>query len=278
MFQMQRILFPIDFSEHSRGAVAYAEALAGRFDAELTLLHVVEPVAYNSVPDDLRRIDIAEMEDWLGAERRYFNVKFAMERGEAAQQIARHACAHGSDLILMPTRGMGLYRRLTLGSNTAKVLHDAECPVWTGVHLKDAPPLSEIRFRKVLCGLDFLPNSAAILEWAAGFAREYQAELTLAHAVPDVEAGPERFMNREYDLALRAQSAERIEELQNQAGLQSAVRIVSGDPTDALRETALEIGADLLVIGRSASSGLLGRLSKNSYSIISHAPCPVVSV
>lgn len=278
MFQIQRILFPIDFSEHCRGAVAYAEALAGRFDAALTLLHVIEPAAYNSVPDDLRRIDIAEMEDWLGAERRYFKVEFAVERGEAAQQIAKYACAHGMDLILMPTRGMGLYRRLTLGSNTAKVLHDAECPVWTGVHLKDAPLLAEIHFRKVLCGLDFLPNSGAILEWAAGFANEYQAELTLAHAVPDVEAGPERFMNREYDLALRAEAVERIAELQQQAGIPAEVRIVAGDPAAALREAALEIGADLLVIGRSATSGLLGRVSKNSYSIISHAPCPVVSV
>ena len=73
-------------------------------------------------------------------------------------------------------------------------------------------------------------------------------------------------------------AAERIEELQRQAGTQSEVHIVPGDPAEALRETALEIGADLLVVGRSAASGLLGRLSKNSYSIISRSPCPVVSV
>lgn len=278
MFQIKSILFPIDFSEHCRGAVAYAQALAGRFDAELTLLHVIEPAAYNSVADDLRRIEIAEMEDWLGADRRYFKVKFALERGEAAQQIAKFACANHMDLILMPTRGMGLYRRLTLGSNTAKVLHDAECPVWTGVHLKDTPPLAEIRFRKVLCAVDFLPNSAAILEWAAEFAREYQAELTLAHVVPDVAAGPERFMNREYDLALRGQAVERLATLQQEVGKSGAVRIVCGDPAEALRDLARDMAADLLVIGRSATSGLLGRLSKNSYSIISHSPCPVVSV
>ena len=39
-------------------------------------------------------------------------------------------------VILMPTHGYGPFRRFILGSNTAKVLHDADCPVWTGVHLE----------------------------------------------------------------------------------------------------------------------------------------------
>jgi nucleotide-binding universal stress UspA family protein len=278
MFEIKRILFPTDFCEHCRGAIAYAEALAGRFDAELTLLHVIEPPEYNSVPDDLRRIEVAELEDWLGPDRRYFSVKFAIERGEAAHEIARYACANHSDLILMPTRGMGRYRRLTLGSSTAKVLHDAECPVWTGVHLKDAPPLGEIHFRKIVCGVDFLVNSTAILAWASGFAQEYQAELTLVHATPQVEAGPEHFMNREYELAMQARSEEAMAELQQRVGTSVAVRVEGGDPAAVLRNTALELDADLVVIGRSAASGLLGRLSKNSYAIVSHSPCPVVSV
>jgi nucleotide-binding universal stress UspA family protein len=36
--------------------------------------------------------------------------------------------------------------------------------------------------------------------------------------------------------------------------------------------------ADLVVIGRGASSGMLGRLRTNAYSIIRQSPCPVVSV
>lgn len=278
MFEIKRILFPTDFCDHCRGAITYAEAVAGRFDAELTLLHVVEPPGYNSVPVDLPSIDIAEMKDWLGPDQRYFNVKFAIERGEAAQQIAKYACAYHSDLIFMPTRGMGLYRRLMLGSNTAKVLHDAECPVWTGVHLKDAPPLGEIHFRKIVCGVDLLVNSAAILAWAGGFAQEYGAELTLVHATPEYEAGPEHFMNREYELAMQARAEEAIGELQQRAGTAATVRVEPGDPAAVLRGTALELKADLVVIGRSAASGMLGRLSKNSYSIISHSPSPVVSV
>jgi len=40
---------------------------------------------------------------------------------------------------MMPTHGLGGFRRFLLGSVTAKVLHDADCPVWTGVHLERAP-------------------------------------------------------------------------------------------------------------------------------------------
>jgi nucleotide-binding universal stress UspA family protein len=278
MFDIKRVLFPVDFSDHCRGAIGYAEAIAGRFNAELTLLHVMEPAAYNGIADDLRRIETAELEDWFGDDRRYFEIAYAVERGEAARQIARYACTHRSDLILMPTRGLGLYRRLTLGSNTAKVLHDAECPVWTGVHLEDAPPLGEIRFRRILCAVDLLETSSRVLDWANGFAQEYQAELTLAHVTTELETGAVRYLNREYLAALKTRAAEALEELQQSAGLRVATVLPAGDPAKALRETALNLGADLLVIGRSNASGLLGRITKNSYSIVSHSPCPVVSV
>src|ERR1035437_8940144 len=53
MFQLRQILFPVDFSSRCRGAAAYVQALAGRFDAELILLHVVE-ATYNSPPAHLQ--------------------------------------------------------------------------------------------------------------------------------------------------------------------------------------------------------------------------------
>jgi len=39
-----------------------------------------------------------------------------------------------------------------------------------------------------------------------------------------------------------------------------------------------ELKADLLVIGRKAEAGVLGRLEMTAYSIIRQSPCPVVSV
>ena len=42
MLRMQNILFPVDFSEPSSAAAHHAAALAGHFDAKLTVLHVLQ--------------------------------------------------------------------------------------------------------------------------------------------------------------------------------------------------------------------------------------------
>jgi nucleotide-binding universal stress UspA family protein len=43
-------------------------------------------------------------------------------------------------------------------------------------------------------------------------------------------------------------------------------------------QLSAESKADLLVIGRKAEAGVLGRLEMIAYSIIRQSPCPVVSV
>jgi nucleotide-binding universal stress UspA family protein len=50
MFPPKKILFPVDFSVRCTDAARMAETFTGHFQAELTLLHVVEPLTYNDVP------------------------------------------------------------------------------------------------------------------------------------------------------------------------------------------------------------------------------------
>jgi len=45
-FTLKRILVPIDFSECSLSALAYALGLAVKLEAKITLLHVVEPAIF----------------------------------------------------------------------------------------------------------------------------------------------------------------------------------------------------------------------------------------
>src|SRR6202051_240093 len=136
MFQLGRILFPVDFSDRCRGAAAYVEALVGRFDAELILLHVIE-ATYNSTLEDLRVSQLEKFDTFFGQDLKHLRVKKLVDHGEAAREIIECASAFHADLIMIPTQGMGIYRRLILGLTSAKVLHDADSPVWTGVHLEN---------------------------------------------------------------------------------------------------------------------------------------------
>ena len=262
MFQLKRILFPVDLSGRCRGAASYVEALAGRFEAELILLHVVEPSAYNRTLAEEPAVSPAEILEFLGDDLKYIRTEVLIQHGEAAGKIVECAMARQADLIMMPTQGVGLYRRLIIGSNVAKVLHDADCPVWTGVHLENAPPLEKVHTERVLCAVDLKRPSARVLDWANQLANEYRAELTLVHVTS----------------ASRAEALPALEELQKAVGSNAAILILDGDPAKTVAETARELGADLLVIGRRAEIGLLGRLEVTAYSIIRQSPCPVVSV
>jgi nucleotide-binding universal stress UspA family protein len=265
MFPFRRILFPVDFSDRCRGAAAYVEALVGRFDAELILLHVLEPT-YNSTLEDLRASRCGSFDTFFGSGLKHLRVRKLVEHGEAAQKIVECASTHHVDLIMIPTQGMGIYRRLILGSTSAKVLHDADCPVWTGVHLENAPPLETIASRRIVCAVDMKPPSARVLDWASNLAREYQADLTLVHVVASNA-------RESYSEAWQV-----LERLREPAGYTATLRVESGEVAKVVAHMAGELRADLLVIGRKAEAGVLGRLDMTAYSIIRQSPCPVVSV
>jgi len=54
--------------------------------------------------------------------------------------------------------------------------------------------------------------------------------------------------------------------------------VAVGDVAGAVREEAERHNSDLLIIGRGALHGTMGRLRTHAYGIIRHAPCPVLSV
>jgi len=260
MFQLKTILFPVDFSERSRAAASYAEELAAHFDAELILLHVVEPPDYNTSLADSHRIHSEGFDHFFGHRLLRLRVKRLIEHGDAAGKIVQCAGRHHADLIMVPTQGMGAYRRLIIGSTSAKVLHDADCAVWSGVHWEHVPPPEKIHYRHICCAVDLKPHSIKVVEWAHQFAQAYGADVTILHA-------------GEPSATLSA-----LKELQESAGAGGALRVEEGEPAKTVAHLVAELRADLLVIGRGAESGILGRLVTTAYSIIRQSPCPVVSV
>jgi nucleotide-binding universal stress UspA family protein len=69
-----------------------------------------------------------------------------------------------------------------------------------------------------------------------------------------------------------------IRKAQDSVGSQAEVEIVLGETPKAVCGVAKDWNADLVVIGRGAGTGILGRLRSRSYAIIRESPCPVVSI
>lgn len=290
MLPLSKVLVPVDFSERSVAAARYASSLACHFHSELLLLHVLASMPYpmgafefggavmaetvdNRLPEARKKLDAFLANELIGQK-----VRRTVLEGDPALKIVEYAHSVHADLIVIPTHGYGPFRRFLLGSVAAKVLHDAECPVLTGVHLEEGPVLEAVAPRKILCAVDLGAQSGKALDWADQMAQEFQTELVVVHAAPLAESRYEEVFSPEW----RAMIEERIREDMKQliAGARTKPHLVieDGSPAVVVASSAQQFNCDLVVIGRSEAGGMFGRLRANAYSIIRQSPCPVVSV
>ena len=287
MRAFQKILFPIDMSDSCTAAAPFVEALVKKFNAELTLLHVLEmPPGYVTDwygymalvdTDAIRNARQAEVDQYLKDKFEGLNVRRVMLEGDAAREITDYAQEQGVDLIMMPTHGYGIFRSLLLGSVTAKVLHDAACPVWTGVHVEETLPASAA-FANVMCAVDLTEKSIPAMQLASKLAQNFTAKLWLVHAVPGAETRPEKYFDADLQAFLQDEARKTLTKMQVDAGVVGQLCFGAGEVPHVVRDAASHHNADLLVIGRGHATRALGRLRTNVYSIIRQSPCPVISV
>jgi nucleotide-binding universal stress UspA family protein len=287
---IESILFPVDFSERSAAAAPFAAGFAGHFHSRLTLLHVVEipppyvgtiefgVVSLTDVTHQMKRQAQERLAAFAAGLAGPMEVERLVLEGDPAREIVNFAHKHPTGLILMPTHGLGPFRRFILGSVTAKVLHDAHCPVWTAAHAEEVRPAQDAAIRKVVCAVDLSPRSEVVLRWAGAFAGQYGAELLALHAEPMAESRPGKYFDQEVFAALYRDALVRLEEQIRAAGLTVRAEVDGGDPAAVIRRIAERENADVVIIGRSAEAHGLGRLRTHAYSIIRQSPCPVISV
>lgn len=288
--RLSKILLPVDFSERSAVAAAHARALARRFGASITLLHVARPVDFALGGAELTGAVGAQwyserLEDWKRQLAEFQADQFSgieVERvtleGSPSEEIVEYAHNNAIDLIVMSTHGYGPFRRFLIGSVTSQVLHDADCPVFTGAHLADAPTPSNEAVRNILCAVDFGPQTDKMLNWAKAFAAELDARLHLVHALPSISSGEARYLDEEFQSVIAKQAREQAGGLLERLAIDAEVIMEHGDPATVVKNAVKSTGADLAVIGRHASTGILGRLRTHAYAIVRESPVPVISV
>ncbi|MGP8243483.1 MAG: universal stress protein [Bryobacteraceae bacterium] len=294
MGTLSKILFPVEFSPRCQGAARYVEALAKQFHSEVVLLHVIPAVTipYGAPPvlaysgaadlDAERTADRRErLNQFLAGDFDGITVRRVLLHGDPAGRIVVEAAREGCDLIVIPTHGYGPFRRFLLGSVTAKVLHDAVCPVWTGPHMESAEETKPepVQFRKILCAVDHADDSRPVAQWAARFAADCGGSLSLLHVLPYTLV---RSGSVYLDPAWRADMAKEthawMRQLEAEIGISSEPLVEIGEVPATVGSASRDFGADLLVIGRGRPHGVHGRLRTNAYAILRQAPCPVAAV
>lgn len=138
-----KVLVPVDFSETSRRALAWAFDYATRAPCDVHILHVVEDHVSDLVTHH-RREQIAAELDAISREAKEELERMAPEtalrerigrihrhisRGRAAHEILRVANDLHAETIVIGTHGRSGLAGLLIGSVAEKVVRHAHCPV-----------------------------------------------------------------------------------------------------------------------------------------------------
>lgn len=120
---LRRILCAVVPGAPARACLQAAAALATRFGAELTALYVVEDARAAVAPAR------NELCAWLPSVATHCEVRPAVRRGRAAEQIVVFAGETRQDLIVLAAQPKAERRGLFLGATTEQVLRQAPAPV-----------------------------------------------------------------------------------------------------------------------------------------------------
>jgi universal stress protein A len=296
--RIDNILCPIDFSPFSTRALRHAAALARRFDAKIVGLHVVpqwQPYshmpAYLPAPllaDAATRARVTRevsefIADGIGPQ---LPLDVVVREADPWREILSVAAERTADLIVIGTHGRGGFEHLLMGSVAEKVLQRAACPVMTVCHEEgrtwEAPGL----VRNILCATDLSTASGPTIGYALSLAAEFQCTLVLLHvldttASSDVPAHPRLpavAVLSQHEAVARQQMREAIsDDMRQWCAVEE--RIVSGRPYEEILRAAVEVEADMIVVG-SRTRGLLAGalLGSTSHHVIRAASCPVLTV
>jgi nucleotide-binding universal stress UspA family protein len=136
----QRFLVPIDFSEDANQALEYAINLAGKLDACVTLLHVIQSIPLGGVDMGVT-LPYTYLQDLETEITQSMNACLArvtaaglegdivVVHGVPFHEIIETAKTQKVDLIVMGTHGRTGLQHVLLGSVAEKVVRLAPCPV-----------------------------------------------------------------------------------------------------------------------------------------------------
>lgn len=118
---------------------------------------------------------------------------------------------------------------MLLGSTTAKVLNDADCPILT-LQLAETITNGKARHCEIACSIRLDAEGLRVLRYASRLARSMQAHLSIIHVVPGNGSDtPTLFGEARDGRRVEVQEARRrIDELQRSADAHADIHVAVG--------------------------------------------------
>ncbi|HAM53144.1 MAG TPA: hypothetical protein DCP92_21510 [Nitrospiraceae bacterium] len=271
----KHILVPLDGSRMAEVALPVASLLSRKFNAIVTLFHVIERNVPHEVHGQPHLKKTEEATAYLrDIARRAFpddvRVDFHVHTTEAdnvAESIVDHATELDHDLIVMCSHGRGQALHLFLGSIAQKVISKGSLPVLI-THPGTDGYLPDFSCKALLLPLDGEPDHEQSLPASKELARTCGAIIHLVMAVPSFGdlTGESTVTSRLLPgttsklLEMSVQNAEeylqaQVDALRNQ-GFEASTHVLRGDPATVIDESAHAFQADLIVMATHGKSGM----------------------
>lgn len=138
---MKKILVAVDGSNYSQKALFKAKDIALAMGSEVTILNVVNYLKDSAlymnnreVKAELTKTALKQSDDILKSAKEIFKdfpgtVLTSYRTGDAVDEIIKYAEEGKFDLVIMGSRGVGIFSRTLLGSVSDKVVHHIKTSV-----------------------------------------------------------------------------------------------------------------------------------------------------
>ncbi len=269
----KHILIPLDGSKMAESVMPIALFLSENCKSEITLIHIIERRAPTTIHSDRHIRFPEEALTYLENVKTHFpdslNVHYHVhttEVGHVAPSLVEHAKELDCDLIVMCTHGRIRLQQLLFGTIAQQTINMGNIPVLV-IHpdaLLNNKPFS---CTKMLVPLDISEEHEKGIKTARDLARVLGCSLYVIVVIQTLAtlSGPRATESRLAPVA----TAEMLELEEERAvnyikgltsefssdSIQVSGEVARGDPADVIAKTALEIKADLIVMGTHGKAG-----------------------
>lgn len=273
----RKILVPLDGSELAEQVIPFSIELAGRLNADITLLTVSQqssPLYDEYINGTAGKVKdaVTERERTGDYETEYTGtVTGTSITGYPAEEILEFAEANAIDLIIMATHGYSGIKRWALGSTTDKVLRESKIPVLVDrvgiIPETDCEKLIEKQIVILLDGSELaesvLPHVEAISEYQTSMQnvvllRVCEPPSMPSYYPPNVPAMPAEFIRStmESEKAAAEKYLVQIARKMNETGFSVSSEVLSGNPAEEIIRYTDEHTCSLIVMSTHGRSGL----------------------